>query len=1037
MPNCGELREVGASAKKRTTTSARFSKVDESGLAIFGLPFVEPKMNSGPRGRFLYFARAFACSLILLFGAASALLALDPSKHIDQYAHGAWTSQHGLPGDAVYQIMQTPDGYLWMRTSAGLVRFDGVRFVAMDGAIGSGPVKAFATGTNGDLLIRTNSRTLIYRNGAFSDYVSFGALPDGGIKTLFENSKNEVLLGSDDFIYLIQNAGIKMLLHGSGHVDAFAQDQAGKVWIGGAYALYTYQRGTLSTALDVRAKNGTMAISALAVDHQHNLWVGTWDGLYRGEGGRLPLKRIAPNIIHGHIQALLEDRQGSLWVGTDDLGLIRLSGDRVSSFNASDGLSDNKVLSLSEDREGSLWVGTASGLDHFRDTKVTTLTMREGLPSNDTRAVVQTRDGKLYVLCVPGGLALIKNDEATNVTSDWQLSYQGNGVFESRDSSLWLGTFGGLTRFKDGKFTVYNPGGQFSKYRISSISEDDESLIVTTTQQIALRFKNGQVRPFTIRGQDTPLTRAGNYTITIYRDGSGTLWFGTVQGLFKFAPGQPPMQSRQNQIDFSVTSISDDHQGNLWLGGRTPGLTRFRIRDGQVTHYREKDGLFDDFASSILLDDNNLWISTSSGIYKASEKDLNDFADGRISIVRTTVFGTDDGMKTSEANLVLSQPAGWRTSDGRLWFTTTKGIVVVDPRHISRNDMVPPVIVEDVVVNDRSMPFGNDLQIPPGKHRIEFHYTALSMLVPDRVRFKYLLEGYDHDWVDAGARRVAYYTNLPPGPYRFRVIACNNDGVWNQQGASVGFTLRPYYYQTDWFRALCILVLAATVVAFFRFNTRRLRKRAEELARVVDERTKSLQLEVLERQRAEESAIEARESMRFQATHDALTSLLNRGSILDVLEHELPRSVREKTYIAVLMGDLDHFKEVNDEHGHMVGDLVLRETANRLQKSVRMYDFVGRYGGEEFLVVLTNCDSDHAIKRAEELRLAIAASPVETEHGSVPVTISMGVFSTQHWGSSSPDEVLREVDAVLYAAKDAGRNCCCVAAPCARSLQKV
>jgi diguanylate cyclase (GGDEF)-like protein len=979
--------------------------------------------------------RAGATLLILLISVSPNLFGLDPSKHIDQYAHGAWTSQHGLPGDAVYQLMQTPDGYLWMRTSAGLVRFDGVRFVAMDGGIGSGPVKAIAKGTNGDLLIRTNSRTLIYRNGTFSDYVSPGALPDGGIKTLFENSKNEVLLGSDDFIYLLQNSGIKMLLHGSGHVDAFAQDQAGKVWIGGAYALYSYQGGTLSTALDVRAKNGTMAISALAVDHRQNLWVGTWDGLYLGKGGRLPLKRIAPNIIHGHIQALLEDHQGSLWVGTDDLGLIRLSGNQISSFNASDGLSDNKVLSLSEDREGSLWVGTASGLDHFRDTKVTTLTMKEGLPSNDTRAVVQTRDGKLYVLCVPGGLALIRNDEATNVTSDWQLSYQGNGVFESRDGSLWLGTLNGLTRLKDGKFTVYNPAGQFSKYRLSSISEDDESLIVTTTEQIALRFKDGQVRPFTIRGQDTPLTRAGNYTITIYRDGSGTLWFGTVQGLFKFAPGQPPMQSRQNQIDFSVTSITDDHEGNLWLGGRTPGLTRFRIRDGQVIHYREKDGLFDDSASSILLDGNNLWISTSSGIYRASKKDLNDFADGRIPSVRTTVFGIDDGMKTSEASLVLSQPAGWRTSDGRLWFTTTKGIVVVDPRHLSHNDMIPPVIVEDIVVNDRSMPVENNIQVPPGKDRIEFHYTGLSMLVPDRVRFKYLLEGYDRDWVDAGARRVAYYTNLPPGPYRFRVIACNNDGVWNEQGASVSFTLKPYYYQTGWFRALCILVLAVTVVAFFRFNTRRLRKRAEELTRVVDERTKSLQLEVLERQRAEESAIEARESMRFQATHDALTSLLNRGSILDVLKHELPRSVREKRCIAVLMADLDHFKEVNDKYGHMVGDEVLCEAARRLLNSVRMYDFVGRYGGEEFLVVLTNCDSDNAIKRAEELRRTIAATPVEVECGFVPVTISMGVLSTEHWRSSSPDEVLREVDALLYAAKDAGRNCCCVPAASARPLQ--
>jgi diguanylate cyclase (GGDEF)-like protein len=929
----------------------------------------------------------------------------------------------------VYQILQTPDGYLWLRTSAGLVRFDGVRFVAMDAVIGSGPVKAITMGADGNLLIRTYSRTLIYKNGTFSDYLTPGALPDGGIRTLFENRKHEVLLGSDDFIYLLQNQGIRMLLHGSGHVNAFAQDDAGKVWIGGAFALYSYQNGTLSSALDVRATNGTMSVSALAIDHRRNLWAGTWDGLYRGEGGGLPLKRIAPDVIHGHIQAILEDRQGSLWVGTDDLGLIHMSGDQISSFKASDGLSDDTVLSLFEDREGGLWVGTASGLDHFVDTKVTTLTMKEGLPSNDTRAVFETRDGKLYIFCVPGALTLIKNDEATELTKDTRLSYQGKSGFESKDGALWLGTTGGLTRYENGKFTVYDPDGRFSKHRISAINEDEESLIVTTDELIALRFKDGQVLPFTIHGQETPLTSPGNYTITIYRDPSGTLWFGTVQGLFKFAPGQPPMQARQSQIDFAVTSISDDHQGNLWLGGRVPGITRFRIRDGHVTHYGEKDRLFDDFPSSILLDDgDNLWISTSNGIYVTNRKDLNEFADGRVSTVRTTVFGTEDGMKTSEANLALSQPAGWRASDGRLWFTTTKGIVVVDPKHILHNDMIPPVVVEDVQVNDRLMPRENNLQISPGKDRIEFHYTALSMLIPDRVRFKYLLEGYDHDWVDAGTRRVAYYTNLPPGQYRFRVIACNNDGVWNKEGASASFTLKPHYYQTDWFRILCVLVLVAMVMAVFRFNTRRLRTRAEELTRQVDERTKTLQQEVLERQRAERAAVEARENMRYQATHDPLTSLLNRRAILDALRNELTRSVREKTSVAVLMADLDHFKDVNDKHGHMVGDEVLRVVAGRLLKSVRSYDFVGRYGGEEFLVVLCQCDSSQTIERAEELRRAIAAKPAETECGPIPITISIGVLATQRWSSTSPDEILRGVDAALYAAKDAGRNCCCVAA---------
>jgi signal transduction histidine kinase/CheY-like chemotaxis protein len=514
--------------------------------------------------------------------------------------------------------------------------------------------------------------------------------------------------------------------------------------------------------------------------------------------------------------------------------------------------------------------GTASGLDRFRNTKFTTLTMKEGLPSNDARAAFETRDGNLYVFCSPGGPTLIKNGEATEVTKNKALSFQGDGVFESKDGSLWLGTAGGLTRFKDGKFTIHDPDGRFSTHFISSISEDDESLIVTTSESIALRFKDDVLRPFTINGKTTPLSRPGNYTFTIYRDLSGTLWFGTVGGLFKFAAGEPPMGGRRAQIDFPVTSISDDRRGSLWLGGRTPGLTRFRLADGRVTHYRKKDGLFDDSVSRVLFDDeDNLWISASSGIYKARRKDLDAFADGRLSMVPVAVYGTYDGMKTSEASQPASQPAGWRTSDGRLWFTTNKGIVVVDPRHILHNNMIPPVVIESVVVNDRSMPTGNDLQIAPGKDQIEFHYTGLSLLIPARVKFKYRLEGYDRNWVDAGTRRVAYYANLPPGSYRFRVIACNDDGVWNEQGASVRLLLKPRFYQTAWFVVLSVLTIILVIIAGQRLYTRRLRGRAQELVRMVDERTKDLKAA----EQAADSANRAKSEFLANMSHEIRTPL--------------------------------------------------------------------------------------------------------------------------------------------------------------------
>ena len=561
---------------------------------------------------------------------------------------------------------------------------------------------------------------------------------------------------------------------------------------------------------------------------------------------------------------------------------------------------------------------------------------------------------------------------------------------------------GGLTRIKGGRITVYKSDPRISSKMISALNEDEEGLIAGTTETLVLRLKNGKTGPFTVHGRTTPLSVPGNYTFAIYRQPSGTLWFGTVQGLFKYAPGSLP--TRQAGIDFPVTSVSDDGKGNLWLGGRVPGLTRFRIRDGQVTRYAEKDGLFDGYASRALPDDEGyLWISTSDGIYRASSKDLDDFAAGRISSVPANVFGTADGMKTSEAPTREFGTAGSKGADGSLWFTTVKGIVTIDPRAIPRNGLMPPVEIESLMADNLQFLPNDRIVIPSSKDKIEFHYTALSLRVPERVRFKYRLDGYDRDWVDAGTRRVAYYNNLPPGSYRFRVVACNDDGLWNMEGASVSFILRPHYYQTAWFYCLCVLLFAVLIFLVFRFNTRRLRARAQELTRVVEERTKALQ---------------------FQATHDSMTTFLNRRAILEAMAAALSRSKREKTSVAVLMADLDHFKSVNDTYGHLAGDQVLCEIARRLLDSVRPYDFVGRYGGEEFLIVLSNCDAEKTIERGEELRGTVAATPVLTTSGPIQVTMSIGMLAIEHWESTSADEILRAVDACLYAAKDAGRNCC-------------
>jgi len=799
------------------------------------------------------------CVVFALFGYASVAFSLNPRKQIDQYVHDSWNSRHDFPGDAVYQILQTSDGYLWLRTAGGLIRFDGVHFVPMDAVVGKEPVKAIAMSIGGGLLIRTTSRTVIYKDGSFADLLAPAPLPDGEIRAVFEAGAQQVLVGCDNFIYLIRDNKILQLRNYTNWITAFLRDDQGHIWIAGQKAIYVYRNGILSLSPIAIDKLGAYA---LAQDHEGRLWVGMQNGLYRlGMNGRA-LEPVAPAAIHGRVNAILEDRQGNRWVGTGASGLFRLAGKQISSYTMEDGLNDSTVFSLFEDREGSIWVGTANGLDRFRDGSFTTISSREGLPSSQTKSIMRNRDGSLYVYCENGGLVRIKNDTLTTISRKQEApSYDGHTMFASKDGSIWVGTTAGLAQYRDGKVTLHRPSGRLDKRFISAITEDDEGMILTTSEPGAFRYENGDVRPLTIYGQTTPLSAPDNYTFTIYRDPSGTLWFGTVKGLYKFAQGESPEHSRQNHVDFPVTSISPDGHGDLWLGGRTPGITRFRISDGKVTHYTKQDGLFDEYPTHALADqEGNLWISTPDGIYMANGKDLNAFADGRIPIVRTKLYGIEDGMTTREASTPGDEPGGARTDDGRLWFTTTKGIVLIDPEHMAINRQIPPVVIEDVTVDSHSYPATHDFQVAPGAGNLEIHYTALSLLVPGRVRFKYQLVGYDHGWVDAQSRRVAYYTKLPPGNYRFRVIACNNDGVWNDQGASVGLLLTPHLYETAWFYSLCGLMILLTAVAGNRLNTRRLRNRAEQLGRIVDERTRNLQDEIIERQQAEEAANSANRS---------------------------------------------------------------------------------------------------------------------------------------------------------------------------------
>lgn len=944
----------------------------------------------------------------LSLAAVVALPALDPHKQIGQYGHDSWTAERGLPGESVYQILQSKNGYLWLRTGSGLVRFDGVRFVSMDAEIGIGPVKAICMSADGDLLLQSMSRTMVYKNEQFSDYLPPASLTGGIVRAIFESREHEFFVGEDDFIYRIEKNGKPTKLRqGTGWISVFFEDHTGKIWIAGAFGLFSYSGGKLSEPIDTAAHG--FKITSLTEDHLHRLWAGTTKGLYRidGDGSTLTPVRQAgmPNLV----TAVEEDRQGNVWLGTERSELVRLADRRIAAIDDVRGLTDETVLSLLEDREGSLWIGTASGLDRLRDTDLTTFTRREGLPSDRVNSAIALRDGSVDVFTNNGGLARIKNDVVTAYAENAKLpSLSGSALFESRDGSIWIGTTKGLSKIKDEKLTVYSDDSHFASNYISAISEDDESLIFTSTEASPFRFKDGKVLPFTIRGKATAFTATPIYTLTIYRDPSGILWFGTVIGLFKQPPAEPLEGSWQGKLNFGISSIFDDHRSSLWLGGYLPGFVQFRVRDGRVTHYTRKDGLFDGFTSRILADDEgNLWMSTDEGIYSASQKALEDFADGKATFIPSRRYGLPDGMRTTAASGTGSQPGGCKTPDGRLWFTTMKGIVAVDPRHLTHNNLVPPVIVESVVADGVTQSRGGPIEILPGMKAIEIYYTALSLKIPERVRFKYQLEGYDHDWVDPGTRRVAYYTNLPPGKYSFRVIAANDEGVWNDQGASVDIVLRPHFYQTTLFYIACILFVIAVAMAANRRYTRLIRARAEHLSKLVEERTAELK--------------ESHRKLEQLAHFDALTELPNRRKFREDFRIMFDQTREQESRFSLLLIDFDRFKKINDTFGHDAGDAFLVEASKRLTSAIRASDRIARLGGDEFAILLRGDSDDIDVKWVCDRIVHHFTAAVDFRGLKILATVSIGVAVFPKHGNTE-DELFKSADLALYQAKRLGRN---------------
>ncbi len=736
----------------------------------------------------------------LLFACAEQGTALEPTTPLANYGRQTWVMENGLPQNTVQALAQTRDGFVWLGTEAGLVRFDGNAFVVFDQnskpALPGNDVRCLLAATNGALWIGTSDGLARFQNGAVTTFTSQEGLPSNSIIGLRQGQGDIVDISTQSGSVAIKGSRVTPLMG---------------AWEDGPRALFQFQ---LTNKADVSVH--TTAVTIVEKDHPQRTLTA---------GKDFPGTRI---------QTAYADREGGLWIGTNG-GLVRWAVDKIDRFPVTDPLASASILSVLEDHEGNIWVGTETGGLHIlRDERFRTFGTRDGLSSDATTTVVEDNAGSLWVGTSGNGLDALSRNGAfitkiktleveDGLSSDVILS-----LAAAPNGDLWVGTPDGLNRIRKGIITTYTSADGLPDDFVRSLLVDADGSVWIGTRRGLAHWMAGGAHIDTF----TQATGLGSDLVgAMARDIRGNLWVATLAGLSRLQGGGHPTISNftsSNGLSSNViTALLPRNDGTLLIGTQGHG---WNIWDGHGFSPVQKSGLNRTTIHAILDDERgHLWFATENGIARCD----CDMAGGCSHWME---FGPADGLRGREM-ATNSHPSAWRSHDGWLWFATPKGLVVADPAHFPLNTVPPPVALVRFAANDVDQPLhgAEGLKIQAGQNHFQFDYAALSFTAPQKVRYRYMLEGFDHQWTEAGTRRSAYYTNIPPGNYTFRVQAANNDGVWNTEGAAFAFTLRPHFYQTIWFYVLLAALAAGMVLLLLRL---RLLRAEREFRAVLAERNR-------------------------------------------------------------------------------------------------------------------------------------------------------------------------------------------------------
>jgi signal transduction histidine kinase/ligand-binding sensor domain-containing protein len=763
--------------------------------------------------------------------AAPALFALNPHKTLAQYSHSVWTEADGLSGDGVRAIAQTTDGYLWIGTNEGLSRFDGYEFTTFsedDGSLLSSSVESLAASRDGTLWIGTPDGLTRYRNGRFTTFTTKDGLPDNSITALLEDH--------DGSLWIVAGAHLSRLQDGkfiNYSADRMLPLQTPRlvyegphntVWIAGIGGLVKFVRGEFVQVLKVREMGGRI-VNSVVEDADGRLWIGGTKGiLVRTPGGEFTKLDARDGLPDSLVVTLHRDREANLWAGTNN-GLSRFDKGRFVASDFARGQNHN-FRCLFEDREGDLWVGMNSGLNRLRDDRFTVFGRTEGFPSDEPVAVQQGKNGTVWIGYHNAGLVALRNGRIqVYTTKNGMASNEIFSIRERHSGDLLLSTREGLTVMHDGRFSNRVPPDLINRTVVLDALEDHKRQLWLATPGGAYQEVDGEFRTI-VPGGPVPIEGA----VVLCEGLDGSIWVGfNGRGLWRIQDGKTThYRVAEGLGSDTIRALYPDPDGALWIGTIGGGLNEFR--NGTFSRYTVKDGLLSNNISHIEDDgQGSLWLSTSRGICRIAKDQLRGFSSGRLRTLNPVNYGVADGLRSTQVGT-----GGTKTGDGRLWFPTTNGLAMFDPRAENEDRRLAPEIgLVEITVDGHDIDVRHPATLKPGPGHVQFRYAAIHLHSPERVRYEYKLEGLDPDWIPATTRRTVDYNSLKHGRYRFLVRA----SVPGQAPGEASFDLNilPHVYERNYFLWVCLVTLIASIWGVYQLRLRQVRLR---FSLVLDERAR-------------------------------------------------------------------------------------------------------------------------------------------------------------------------------------------------------